>query len=93
MARDWGPGMTDWSEFPSDVRRAADAVYISEPQQMLGDLFDSSKTVEQLVEVAWASEMRQRFMAVPGGSRELARAMQARLAWFMIDVGRVCGLV
>ena len=71
MARDWGPGMTDWSEFPSDVRRAADAVYISESQQMLGDLFDSSKTVEQLVEVAWASEMRQRFY---GGSGWFARA-------------------
>lgn len=85
--------MGDWSDFPADVRRAADAVYIEQSQWMLGDLFDSSKTVEQLVEVAWSSEMRQRFMAVPGGSRELARAMQARLAWFMIDAGRACGLV
>lgn len=84
--------MAEWSDFPADVRRAADAVYIAESQNMLGDLFDSSKTVEQLVEVAWSSELRQRFMAVPGGSRELARAMQSRLAWFMIDAGRACGL-
>lgn len=81
-----------WTEFSEVVPPAAVSLYMEETRQMLGDLFDGTRTVEQLVELAWSPSMFHRLMRVPGVTWSLARQIQYRMVTFITDAGRASGI-